>query len=212
MRATTIIGAVFAGVSLAVACGATARANGIDDFVEMRGFKIDFARATQRERKTVFESLDHQLKIVEDANVPASVMEFFRGVPIMVDPALQHMNGAYLQHEGRWIVRMKPTRIPSDRPITLHELLHAYHHQVLEQPTPQVGRAYTQALRSNMYPAKYRDAHFMENGKEYFAVIASIYLYGKKIDQPPFDCSIPAKQQPEFIAFLAEHFGQRKCR
>lgn len=97
MRATTIFWNVFVVIWLAIAFGAVAHADDIDDFVEMRGFKIDFTRATQRDRKSVFESLDRQLQIVEDANVPDGVMEFFRGVPIMVDPALQHMNGAYVR-------------------------------------------------------------------------------------------------------------------
>jgi len=183
-----------------------------DAIVEMRGFQVDFHLASERDRKLVLRSLDEQLEIVEATKVPPSVMEFFRTVPIVVDPALTAMNGEYRQQDGRWIVRMKPTKLPGDRPIALHELLHAYHHQVLKQPTPQVGRAFQHAQQSKIYPDRYRDAHFLENGKEYFAVIASIYLLDKKIDQPPFDCSIPAKTQPEFIAFLAELFGPRECR
>ncbi|HTE43307.1 MAG TPA: hypothetical protein VK629_20970 [Steroidobacteraceae bacterium] len=180
--------------------------------VDMRGFKVDFSQASNRERRLVFNSLDQQLKIVERANVPPAVMDFFRSIPILVDPVLQTTNGAYLLYEGRWIVRMKPTELPSNRPIVLHELLHAYHHQVLKQPTPQVGRAFQQAQREKIYPESYNSAHFMENGKEFFAVIGSIFLHGKKIDQPPFDCSIPAKSQPEFIAFLTEQFGPHPCR
>jgi len=196
-------------LSVVFAIGARAAESRI---VEMRGFKVDFSAVTERDQKMVAPSLDDQLQIVEEANVPPAVMEFFRGVPLEVDPELQHMNGAYLQHRGRWIVRIKPTKLPRNRPIVLHELLHAYHHQVIKQPTPAVGRAYQQAFEEKIYPKDYYDAHFMENGKEYFAVIASIYLYDSRIDQPPFDCTITKKKQPQFIAFLAEHFGERQCK
>jgi len=129
----------------------------------------------------------------------------------VIDPALTKMYGEYLTLDGRKVVRVRPAELPSDRPIVLHELLHAYHFQKLG-PTPQIRDAYQDALRLHIYPEKYLHAHFMENPKEYFAVIGSIYLFGKRIDQPPFDCSITKKAQPEFIAFLESQFGPHECR
>jgi len=61
------------------------------------------------------------------------------------------------------------------------------------------------------YYKQYSRAQFLEAPNEYFAVIGSIFLYGKRIDQPPFDCSLPAKYQPQFIAFLTEQFGPHPC-
>jgi len=58
----------------------------------------------------------------------------------------------------------------------------------------------------------YANAHFLENPREYFAVIGSIFLYGKRIDQHPFDCELPAKYQPQFIEFLAGQFGPHSCK
>ena len=45
------------------------------------------------------------------------------------------------------------------------------------------------------YYKQYSRAHFLEAPNEYFAVIGSIFLYGKRIDQP------------QFIEFLTEQFG-----
>jgi hypothetical protein len=190
----------------------TASGDEIDPIMTMRGFQIDFRLCTQAERKKVFKSLDKQLAIVEAANVPENVLTYFRTVPIVLDPNFTVMNGEYRQVAGHWIVRMKVTNLPADRPIVLHELLHAYQREVLKGGAPAIRQAFIQGKDSDIYPKRYRQAHFLENGREYFAVIGSIFLFGKRIDQPPFDCSIPAKAQPEFIAFLAEQFGPHTCR
>jgi hypothetical protein len=105
---------------------------------------------------------------------------------------------------------MKAEKLPADRPILLHELLHAYHGVKLG-PTPMIRDSYRQALQSGIYN-RYRKAHFLEAPNEYFAVIGSIFLYGKRIDQPPFDCALTAKYQPQFIQFLTEQFGPHPCK
>ena len=201
------------GVFLAMAWPTASRADGEPETVLlMRGFSVDHHLIDERDWKKMAPSLDNQLQIVEAVGVPENVMDYFRTVPLVVDPGLTKMYGEYLQRRGTWFVRIKPAKLPTDRPIVLHELLHAYHREILKLPTPQVGRAYAQAKQANLYPAKYAKAHFLENGREYFAVIGSIFLFGKKIDQPPFTCKIPARAQPEFIAFLAEQFGPHACK
>jgi hypothetical protein len=179
--------------------------------VDMHGFKVDFRLTSPEQKQTVWASLNKQFDIVESAGVPQAVLKFFRTVPIVVDPELTRMYGEVRRIEGREVMRIKPAELPEDRPIVLHELLHAYHFEKLG-PTPAIRDAHLAALRDNLYPDKYRRAHFLENPKEYFAVIGSIFLFGKKIDQPPFDCSIPAKRQPQFIRFLSEQFGPHACR
>jgi hypothetical protein len=120
------------------------------------------------------------------------------------------MNGEYAQVDGKWLIRARAGRWPSDRAILLYELLHAYHHQVLRQPTPSVGRAFNEARQDGIYPSKYRDAYFLSNPKEYFAVIAEIYLSGSSF-RPPFNCGNVRKAQPQFIEYLGELFGEREC-
>jgi len=179
--------------------------------VAMHGFKVEYAKVSERELQRMQSSLHRQFEIVEEANLPAAVLEYFKTVPVVIVPALKTGFGHAGMEGGRQIVELKSADLPRDRPILLHELLHAYHGQKLG-PTPAIRDAYQHALNSGIYPSRYGKAHFLENPREYFAVIGSIFLYGKKIDQPPFDCEIPAKHQPEFIAFLAAQFGPHVCK
>lgn len=68
-----------------------------------------------------------------------------------------------------------------------------------------------QCCTDRVYPAEYAKAHFLDNAMEYFAVIGSLFLFGP-IQQPPFNCAIALKEQPEFMAFLGEVLGPHRCR
>ena len=52
-----------------------------------------------------------------------------------------------VEEGGRQVVELKAAKLPGDRPILLHELLHAYHGQKLG-PTPMIRDSYQQAVRS----------------------------------------------------------------
>jgi hypothetical protein len=180
------------------------------DSIQIRGFTIEYAQVGAGRLRQMQPSLERQIEIVEQSGVPAATLDFFRSVPVIVVPNLDSGFGHAGVVDGRQIVELKAARLPQDRPILLHELLHAYHGLKLG-PTPMIRDSYQQALRNGFYQ-QYAKAHFLENPREYFAVIGSIFLYGKRIDQPPFDCSLPVKFQPEFIAFLTGQFGPHSCR
>jgi hypothetical protein len=192
-----------------VATGTSALADG-PAAEQIRGFQVEFDRATNRQRESVLPSLIRQIEIVESVGLPEPVMAFFRTVPIVIDPDLTGMNGAYKPLAGRDVVRIKPTSLPESRAILLHELLHAYQHQVLKIPTPPVGRAYQQALRPETYPSDYRGTYFLSNGREFFAVTGEVYLFGTT-ERPPYSCSNLKKAQPQWIEYLAGLFGPRDC-
>ena len=179
--------------------------------IEVSGFQIDASRGSKAKVKQTLATLRHQIEIVESAGLQPQVLTFFRSIPIAIDPSLTGMNGQYAQVNGQWVIRARVGRWPSDRAILLHELLHAYHHQVLRQPTPSIGRAFDEARRDGVYPPKYRDAYFLSNPREYFAVLAEIYLSGPSF-RPPFSCGNVQKAQPRFIAYLAELFGEHECK
>lgn len=181
------------------------------NIVEVSGFQIDTSRGSKKQVKETLATLRHQIEIVESAELPPEVLTFFHGVPISIDPSLRGMNGEYAQVDGKWLIRARAGRWPSDRAILLHELLHAYHHQVLKQPTLPIGRAFNEARRDGIYPAEYRETYFLSNPREYFAVIAEIYLAGPTF-RPPFNCGNVQKAQPQFIAYLGELFGERECK
>ncbi len=178
--------------------------------INISGFQIDPGRASKSEVKETLATLEHQIRIVESAGLQSQVLSFFRGVPILIDPSLTGMNGQYAQVGGKWLVRARAGAWPPDRAILLHELLHAYHQQVLGQPTPPLGRAFQESQRDGVYPPEYRDAYFLSNAREYFAVIAEIYLAGPSF-RPPYNCANVRKAQPQFISYLASLFGEREC-
>jgi len=179
-------------------------------WTEVSGFQVDMRQAPGPLAAETLANLQYQIGIVEEANLPAPVLSFFRKVRLVVDPTLTGMNGQYIRADGQWIVRARPGQWPPGRAILLHELLHAYHHQVLIQPTAAIERAYEQALRAGTYPVAYRNTYFLSNSREFFAVVGEIYLSGASF-RPPFNCGTVKEAQPDFIKYLGGLFGERPC-
>ena len=200
---------LFTGFGLSLAQVAMGDA-GPADSMQLHGFTVEYGRVGLDKVKRMQSTLEHQLDIVEQSGVPAPTLEFFKSVPIVMVADLDTGFGHANMDAGRQVVELKAAKLPTDRPILLHELLHAYHGQKLG-PTPMIRDSYRQAVQSGIYK-RYPKAHFLEAPNEYFAVIGSIFLYGKRIDQPPFDCELTAKYQPQFIAFLTEQFGPHPCK
>lgn len=179
--------------------------------VDIAGFQVDTSRASAPSARETLETLRYQAGIVESAKLPAEVLEFFRSVPIVIDPTLTGMNGQYAQLDGRWVVRARVGTWPQDRAILLHELLHAYLLQVLGQPTPDIRGAYQRARQPGVYPPDHQDAYFLSKVGEFFAVTGEIYLAGPSF-RPPYSCANMQKAQPQYIAYLASLFGEHECR
>lgn len=186
-------------------------AAGSTSWIDVAGYQVDMKRTPESQVAETVSNLRHQINMVVSAGLPEQVQSFFHTVRIVVDPSLEGMNGQYIQTESGWAVRARPGRWPPDRAILLHELLHAFHQQVLGQPTPPVGRALQEALRVGTYPPEYRGAYFLSNGREYFAVVAEIYLAGPSF-RPPYNCGNVQKAQPDFISYLVTLFGERECK
>jgi hypothetical protein len=173
--------------------------------VTMSGFRIDRSRVNADEWPALEGRLERQIEIVISAGVPDKVQAFFRTVPIEIHPEHNGNGGTYQQKK----VTLPALPLPADRPVLLHELLHAYHHQVLGNAAP-IRKAYQAARKSPQLGGRYSAAHLMDNDREYFAIVGSIFLFGR-IQQPPFDCAAVASEQPEFLAFLASTFGPHEC-
>ncbi len=152
-----------------------------------------------------------QLGIVEAAGLPPEILAFFMKTPILVDPELRGNPGFFRVRQGVGAVHIQPIAFPSNKPILLHELLHAYHFHVLSLQNKPIIDAYGMALHSDAYPAQFRKAHFLENGREYFAVTATLYL-SDPIQQPPFNCAVLSQTDPAYLAFLETTFGKHDCR
>jgi hypothetical protein len=180
-------------------------------WVEVAEYQIDMTLTPRSQANETLSNLKHQIGIVDSLQLPSQIQSFFRSVKIVIDPSLTGMNGQNTQIDGKWVIRARPGQWPSDRAILLHELLHAYQREALGRPTPPIGRAFQEALRVGTYPSEYKDAYFLSNAAEYFAVIGEIYLSGPTF-RPPYNCGNVQKAQPEFIMYLATLFGGRECR
>jgi hypothetical protein len=179
---------------------------------EFHGFRIGVQQVAEPLRTSILDTVFEQLKIVESVNLPDSVLDFLRKIPLVLDPNLGGGSPALYQEAGaNGVVRIRPVALPKNKPIILHELLHGYHAKVLTRENEEILRAYRKATQSHEYSADFASAHFLENPAEFFAVTASIFLFGT-IQQPPFNCSVLAKSQPEYIAFLDRKFGHHACK
>jgi hypothetical protein len=179
-------------------------------WLDVAGYQVDMDLTPKSQATETVSNLQHQIDMIDAAKLPEKVQSYFHTVKIVIDPSLTGMNGQYAQIGGAWVVRARPGQWPPDRAILLHELLHAYHREVLGQPTPPVGRALAEAIREGTYPPDYKDAYFLSNGREYFAVVGEIYIAGPSF-RPPYNCGIVQKAQPGFISYLATLFGEREC-
>ena len=208
---STLIGSICA---LLAACGggggATAEAPKPGD--PFSGFQIDISAVSADQRANVTTQYVQQIKVIQDANLPASMYAFMQTVPVVVDPNLPLSDTPALfaspagAGAGIGVVKGYTGPMPLDKPILLHEMLHAYDWNYWKFAKPEVLQAYRQAINQTIYPNA-QNSHFLENAREYFAIAGTVYLVGT-IQQAPFNCTQMALRQSEFVAFLETTFGK----
>ena len=184
------------------------------DATHYHGFAIDGSRlgGLDASRLDVLHpALARQVALVEAAGVPADVLAFFRTVPIHVERDLPRPPGQFVGDRDGGFVRVLPDGMPPDRPILLHELLHAFHADVIGLDDRTIRDAFEAAKRSPDVPPGDASAHYLENAREYFAVTSTIFLVGS-IRQPPYDCTVLRSTQPAYLAYLATRLGPHACR
>jgi len=155
----------------------------------------------------VSESLKRQVDIVEDSGVKPEILNFFHGRRIALR-RIPNDDGPGRFVPGRGI-ELNPEAFPPEEPILLHELLHAYHALVLPNgfENEDVLGFYRNAVNGRLYPPRKRgDKYVLSNVKEFFAVTASLYLWGR-IDRQPYTRENLQNSQPHYYNWLAEQFG-----
>jgi hypothetical protein len=137
----------------------------------------------------------------------------------------QHIRGAtyWDNDKGRWInqdtisfaedtklglVMVRPSTLyasspEKERPVLLHELLHAYHAHMLPNGFNNAVVLSQYKVGKGIYPS---DSYLMANEREFFAVTASVFLYGKETVEPFTRAKIREKQ-PEYYNYLVWMFG-----
>ena len=176
------------------------------DTLVYRGFTVDMALAAQMPNRAAIEaSMKRQIDITADCGVSADIMAFFRAQSIKLKTDRRGGPGRYTGAGG---VEIQAAALPPENPILLHELLHAFHYRRLPDGArnADVLRFYGNAQRGQLYPP---DEYVMSSAGEFFAVTASLYLWGK-VARPPYDRATLCVRQPYYCAWLGEVFGVRK--
>lgn len=184
----------------------SAPAEGQPRGVQHHGFFINLSRIEGKAGKeAVLVAVKRQIELVERAGLAPEVLEFFRSVPILLMPDSTGTPGLYSKTNKR--VGLKFTDLGPDKPILLHELLHAYHDQILADgyENADVQQFYELALRHYRLS---KSEYFLSNAREFFAVTASIYLHGR-IERAPHDRRTIEAAQPLYWKYLEGLFGKR---
>lgn len=94
-----------------------------------RGFTVDWSAARDVANFEAIEvSLKHQIDIVADCGATQQIMAFFRSQQIVVKPGQADRGHFYANRRG---VTVDAVVDAPEKPVVLHELLHAYHWRVL---------------------------------------------------------------------------------
>jgi hypothetical protein len=169
-----------------------------------RDFTIDLSEAKDAPNlKAIVASLRHQIDIVADCGAKPQILDFFKSQLIFVRPGAGDGGGRF--DAGSTGVSVDIAVDAPEKPVLLHELLHAYHYRVLPQghDNPDILTFYQRALDGSFYPP---DAYVLKNVQEFFAVTASLYLWGN-VDRPPHDRRTLHDRQPVYYKWLGDQFG-----
>ena len=174
---------------------------------DYHGWHVDLTKASGVAPDEALTGLvKHQLDITEHVGLKPDVLRFMKTVPIWADPMRRDSGPGHYQRATGVDVRVRA--LDRDKPIILHELLHAYHDQLLPAGfrNSEIEGFFERGKAS--WPA---DAYMVSNNREFFAVTASVYLFGD-IPRPPFSRSLLREKQPDYFKWLADLFDNGKPR
>jgi hypothetical protein len=167
------------------------------------------AIATAVDRDTIIAALRRQIEIVDAVALRRDQKIFLKSVPIVVATSI----GSGSENPAVYIEATKSVMLNAqvyerNRPILLHELLHAYHHQKIPDGfrNQEIEALFQQAKTSQQFPAT---ASMLTTVQEYFAMMASVYLHGSAA-RPPFTRLEVMTRQPASYRWLEKEFGARQ--
>lgn len=163
-----------------------------------RGYSIDMsAIAPGLQAVALRRAAQRQVDIVAQAPLRPRIARWLTRVPIKIMAGQHASPGQYTGQPMLVRLWLRPT--PDDRPLLLHELMHAVHNNLLpgRLNNPEILRFYRVAQQRGYWPGQY----VMSNKKEYFAVTASLLLHGT-IDRPPRNRATLERMQPLYAQWL----------
>ncbi len=176
-------------------------------YVQNRAVSKDATKTRQ-----AIDLLNSKLQEIDQMDMSPSAKAFVKTVPFFMDwnksPRAQYhpsrnwlVNNGYIPEKERSVdignVTTFIDRTATNQPyVVLHELSHAYHHQILGYDHQDIERAYSNAMASGRYDRvdyftgtgkTKRKAYAATNSREYFAELTEAY-FGKN-DFYPFNRS-----------------------
>src|SRR5690242_6605764 len=154
----------------------------IDGKLVYRGFTVDATEIKDAAQyKAIMTSLVHQIDIVAECGAKPEQLQFFRSQTVFVKHAPPGGMGHFDSRSPG--VTVAGIVAEPQKPILLHELLHAYHFRVMPDRlrNAEIMTFFQRAQSTGAYP---KDAYMLKNVQEFFAVTASLYLWGT-VASPP---------------------------
>ena len=178
--------------------------------VAWKGMTVDVtAIESSADHDAIMTALRRQIDIVDGVGLDARTMTFLKSVPVRLRASAGAAGGNPGSYNGTSkTITLDAQVYPADHPILLHELMHAYHAQML--PDGDLQRRNPVAVsggerRAAKWPA---DAYMLSNVNEYFAMMGSVYLFGSAARAPLTRDEIRTLQ-PDCYAWMAKQFGRR---
>jgi hypothetical protein len=184
------------------AFGASNVVNGI---LTYRGFTIDMTLVDKAPNRDAIEaSLKKQIDTVADSGVKPEIMAFWRKQKISLEFGSKDGGG----NAGPNGIHIDAAPQPPEKPILLHELLHALHGRYMPNGSnnADIEKFYNRAVERQAYP---QGEYVLKNKGEFFAVTASLYLSGY-VARPPNDRETLRAKQPVYYVWLGDLFGVKK--
>jgi hypothetical protein len=170
--------------------------------LEWRGYRLDLSAAPRDQRAGILQVLHSQIDLIESIDMSADIMAWFRSVPVTINPALGQP-GRF----GRGRLELRGDVASPRNPVLLHELLHGYHFTRLPggRRNPEVIAAWEAAGASGKWPAR---AYMLKNQGEFFAMTASVVLWGEAARPPGTRARVKALA-PDWYDWLVREFSVR---
>jgi len=188
--------------------GATTACRADPLIFDYRGFHVDLSggRGAMADAKMI-DAVKRQIDIVEQVKLKPQVIAFMRTVKVWANPKRTGLGPGHYSHATG--VDLQMDQLEPKKPILLHELLHAFHDPQLPGgfANQDVERFYDRGSAAG-WPG---DSYMMSNAHEFFAVTASVYLYGD-IPRPPESRKQLRDKQPQYYQWLADLFDDGKAR
>jgi hypothetical protein len=172
-----------------------------------RGMAVDVSSIQALpNRDAILESLRGQFTNIDAAVTDPVLKAFLQSVPLVMSPNPSGSDNAAYNNFTKSVLLTTASYSP-EKPVILHELMHAYHDQKLADGfrNADIQRLYQQARTSGQFPV---GSYMLGNPSEYFAMMASVYLHGTAA-RDPFTREAIKQKQPDCYDWLVKEFGPK---